>query len=111
MEVDNEGGFKGGFGGEVVGGASGELVVAAEAEGAGTAGELVQAEGVKWVEGVAGVDWFGGGDRAASGGAAKGGCGRDGGGRDAEAVADEENELDVGEEGVGGDTEAEEEGG
>ena len=109
VEVGGEGGVEVAFGGEVGGGTAAKLVVAAEAEGAASTGELVEAVEAEVVEGVADDEGFGSGDGAASGGAAEGGGGGDGGRRDAKAVADEEGELSVGEEGAVGDTVAEEE--
>ena len=43
VELLGEGGFQAGFGGEMLGGGAGELVVAAEAERAAAACELVEA--------------------------------------------------------------------
>ena len=54
MKVGYEGGFEGGFSGEMIGGAAGKLVMAFEAVGAASAGELVEAVEVERVKGVAG---------------------------------------------------------
>ena len=109
MEVGGEGGFEVGFRGEVVGGTAGEEVVAAEAEPTASAGELVEAVAVEGEEGMGGVDWFGGGDGAALWPAAARGGGGNGRRGDAEAVADVEDELGVGEESAVRDALAEEE--
>ena len=105
-----QGGFEVSFLGEAGGGTTGEVVVAAEAEGAGSAGELVEAVEVKGVKGVIRGEGFAGIDSAAFASASEGGSGVDGGRRDAQAVADEEDELGVGEEGAFGDGVAKEEG-
>ena len=76
MEVGGEGCLKAGFGGKVFGNAAGEVIVALEAEGAGTAGELVEAVEVEGPEGVGGSERVGWGDAAAFGSAgAAGGWG------------------------------------
>ena len=103
MEVGGDGGVETGFGAEVVGNEAGEVIVAAVAEGAGAAGDLVVAVTVGGVEGMGGVDGFGSGDGAAFRAAAEGGGRGDGGGGDAEAVADEEGEFSIGEKGSRGD--------
>ena len=72
MEVGNEGGLEAGFGGEVFGDAAGEAVVAAEAEGAATTRELVEAVEVEGMERMGGGDGLGGSDGAAGAGAAGG---------------------------------------
>lgn len=110
MQVGGEGGFEGGFGGEVLCCAAGEGVVAFDSEGAGTAGELVEAEAVEGVEGMGGGDGLGGGDGTAFGGAAAGGSGGDGGWVKAEEVADVVGEFGIGEEGSVRDAVGEEEG-
>ena len=56
MEVGSEGGFQGGFGGEVLSDATGEAVMAAEAEGAAATCELVEAVKVEGEEGMRLVD-------------------------------------------------------
>ena len=80
MEVGGDGGVETGFGAEVVGNEAGEVIVAAVAEGAGAAGDLVVAVTVGGVEGMGGVDGFGSGDGAAFRAAAEGGGWGDGGG-------------------------------
>lgn len=106
MQVGGEGGFEGGFGGEVLCCAAGEGVVAFDSEGTGTAGELVEAQAVGGEEGMGGGDGLGGGDGAAFGGAAAG----DGGWVEAEEVADVVGEFGIGEEGSVRDAVGEEEG-
>ena len=83
MEVGGEGGIEAALGSEVGGDTSGELVVAAMAEGAAAAGYLVVAVVAGGVEWVVAVEGLGGGDLAALGGAADGGGWREGGGWDA----------------------------
>jgi hypothetical protein len=60
VEVGGDGGVETGFGAEVVCDEAGEIVVAAMAERAAAARDLVVAVAVGRVEGVGGVDWLGG---------------------------------------------------
>ena len=50
----------------MLGGASGKVIVAFEAEGAATTRQLVVAVGVEGEVGVCGVEWFGSGDGSAT---------------------------------------------
>ena len=81
----------------MLGGSSGKLIVALEPEGAAATGELVEAMKVEGIEGVVGIDWLGDGEGAALWGAAGGGDWGDCGRWEAEAVADVEDKLGVGE--------------
>jgi hypothetical protein len=83
FESGMEGGFEVPFFSEAGGGTTGEVVVTAEAEGAGSARELVEAVEVKGVEGVLRGERLAGVDPAAFAGASEGGSGGDGGRRDA----------------------------
>ena len=83
FESGMEGSFEVPFLSEAGGGTAGEVVVTAEAEGAGSARELVEAVEVEGVEGVLRGERLAGVDPAAFAGASKGGSGGDGGRRDA----------------------------
>ena len=82
---------------------AGEVVVSAVAKRAGAAGDLMVAVAVGGVEGMVGGDGLGGRDGGAFWTASEGRGWGDGRGVDAEAVADEEGEFGIGEEGALGD--------